>query len=148
MELVEVHERLIYGLSFRTNNSLEMNPATGQIGPLVQRFDSEVLVDYRAGARVYSVYSSYEAELSGGYSVLVGADSVAATKVPLEQVTIPAGRYLKFSAQGAVPQIVIATWQQIWAYFAAPESVYSRSFTTDFEFYPHQSEVEIFIAIR
>jgi predicted transcriptional regulator YdeE len=148
MELVELNEKLIHGLSIRTNNLVETDPTSGQIGPLVQRFDSEVRVDYRGGARVYSVYFNYEAGISGDYSVLVGADRVASTSLELEQVRIPAGRYLRFAAQGTVPQIVIATWEQIWAYFADPAAAYERSFTTDFEFYPSQSQVEIYIAIR
>jgi predicted transcriptional regulator YdeE len=109
MHVIHVNEKEISGLSARTNNKNEMSPAGGKIASLIQKFDQSVNVNYRAGARVYSVYYDYESDASGDYSILVGADSVESSTVVLETKKIPAGNYLVFSGNGQVPQIVFET---------------------------------------
>lgn len=148
MKLTHVKEKTIFGLSARTNNQNEMNPIGGKIAPLVNRFDELVQVNYRAGARVYSIYYDYESDASGDYSILVGADSVESSVVELQEVTIQEGNYLVFSAQGQVPHIVIETWVKIWSYFASEDCAHTRAYLTDFEFYKSQHEIEIHIGVK
>ncbi len=148
MNVIHVNEKSIVGLSARTNNKNEMNPAVRKIAPLVQKFDEEVSVNYRAGARVYSVYYDYESDASGDYSVLIGADAVASSSLALTEVKIQAGNYLVFSAKGQVPHIVIETWNEIWRYFSSDECMHTRAYRTDFEFYKSQDEIEIHIGIK
>lgn len=148
MSVIHINEKTIFGLNARTNNQNEMNPKTGKIAPLVQRFDESVSVNYRAGARVYSVYYDYESDASGDYSVLIGADAVASSSLALSEVKIQAGNYLVFSAQGQVPQIVFETWGKIWNYFSSEGCVHTRAYVTDFEFYKSQDEIEIHIGIK
>ncbi len=148
MHSVQLQEKIITGLSARTNNQNEQSPATGKIGPLVQQFDQDVVVNYREGARVYSVYYNYESDVTGDYSVLVGADRVASASVELDSVIIQAGKYLVFSGSGQVPQVVFETWEKVWNYFSAENCPHSRAYTTDFEFYKSQSDIEIHIAIE
>jgi predicted transcriptional regulator YdeE len=148
MNVTHVNEKTIVGLSARTNNKNEMSQNTGKIAPLVQRFDESVSVNYRAGARVYSVYYDYESDASDDYSVLIGADSVEASAVELSEIKIQEGNYLVFSAQGQVPQIVFETWSEIWRYFSNDECMHTRAYVTDFEFYKSQDEIEIHIGIK
>jgi predicted transcriptional regulator YdeE len=148
MNVTHVNEKTIFGLSARTNNKNEMNPEGGKIAGLVQKFDASVNVNYRSGARVYSVYSDYETDASGDYSVLVGADVVESSAMVLETVKIHEGSYLVFSAQGQVPEIVFETWSKVWRYFENENCPYARAYTTDFEFYKSQSEIEIHIAVK
>lgn len=148
MKLTYVNGKRIFGLSARTNNQHEMNPAGGKIPSLVQRFDESVQVNYRAGARVYSVYYDYVSDATNDYSILVGADSVESSAVELQDVNIQEGNYLVFSAQGQVPQIVIETWVKIWNYFASADCAYTRAYLTDFEFYKSQNEIEIHIGVK
>ena len=148
MNVIYVDEKTISGLNARTNNQNEMNPNTGKIAPLVQRFDESVSVNYRAGARVYSVYYDYESDASGDYSVLIGADAVESSSLELSELKIQAGNYLVFSAQGQVPQIVIETWGNIWRYFSSEDCAHARAYVTDFEFYKSQNEIEIHIGIK
>lgn len=148
MNTVYLNEKAIFGLCARTNNANEINPSTGKIGPLVHAFDSNVQVDYRGGARVYSVYYDYESDVSGNYSVLVGADAVESSAVELSEVKIRAGDYLVFSGSGQVPHIVIETWGKIWSYFGNPDCPHTRAYVTDFEFYKTQNEIEIYIGIK
>ncbi len=148
MQLVTVNEKIISGLSIRTRNALEMNPETAQIGKLIQRFDQNIRVNFKEGARVYSVYFDYESDVSGEYTMLAGADRIESSKEVLQEVTIRAGTYLMFSGCGEVPQMVIDTWSTIWQYFSDPKAAHQRAYTTDFEFYPSQHAVEIYIAIK
>ena len=148
MEIFNVEEKTISGFSIRTSNAKEFNSATAQIGKLFQRFDKSVAVDYKGGAREFSVYFNYESDVSGEYSVLMGADKIVSSSEELASITIPAGKYLKFSANGDIPKIVIDTWSQIWKYFSSPDVPHQRAYTIDFEQYKSQLEVEIYIAIK
>jgi predicted transcriptional regulator YdeE len=148
MNIVQLNEKIILGLSARIDNESEKNPTTGKIGALVQRFDQNVVVNYRAGARVYSVYYDYESDVSGAYTVLIGADNVESSVVGLDRVKIQAGSYLVFSGNGQVPQVVFETWSKVWNYFSSEHCHYLRAYTTDFEFYKSQYEIEIHIAIK
>ena len=148
MHEIQVFEKTIFGLAARTNNENEMNPKQGKIAGLVHQFDSSVVVNYRSGARVYTVYSEYEADVSGNYSVLVGADRVESSTIELESVKIQEGNYLVFSSQGQIPNIVFETWAKIWNYFGNANCPHSRAYSTDFEFHKSQYEIEIHVAIK
>ncbi len=148
MDIVNVKEKRIHGISIRTTNAREMAPKTARIGALVQKFDECVTVDYAAGARVYNVYSDYESDASGEYAILAGTDNPASSTVELEHVVIPDGKYIVFRGRGEVPHIVIETWGHIWAYFSQDNPQYKRTFSTDFEFYKTQNDIEIYISIE
>jgi len=149
VKIVRLDDKHIMGISIRTKNVDEMNPATAKIGALYQRFDKQVPVDYQNGARVYGVYYNYESDHSGEFSVLAGVDIIdPALAEGLENVTLPAATYLVFEATGEMPQVVIETWKTIWDYFSKPDVQYQRAYTTDFEFYKNQNEVAIHIAIK
>lgn len=149
MKLVTVEEKIITGICVRTSNASEFNPKTARIGALYQDFDQKVAVDYKRGARVYGVYYDYESDHLGEFSVLAGTDQL--TEAPteqLEQITLGRGDYLVFSAKGPVPQVVIDTWARVWDYFSNAESEHQRAYTTAFEHYKSQDEVDIYIAVK
>ena len=148
MKIVEAEEKQISGISIRTTNANEMNPATAKIGALYQRFDQNVSVDYKSGARVYGVYYDYESDASGEFNVLAGSDCVESTTERLEQVLIPAGKYMVFEGKGEMPQAVIDAWSKVWEYFANENSPHQRTYTIDFECYKSQDEADVHIAIR
>lgn len=149
MKIVNLNkERTIKGLQVRTNNKHEMDPACAKIGNLARRFDEHVVVDYRGGARVYGVYSEYEADLNGMFTVLIGADRIDKSQLELSEVIIPKGKYLVFTGSGQVPQVVIDTWKKVWTYFEETACDHQRAYTTDFEFYKNASSIEIYISIK
>ena len=149
MKIVQLNEKQITGISIRTTNANEINPQSSKIGVLHQKFDATVPVNYKEGARVYGVYYDYESDHNGEFSVLAGADQVERNIAEhLEAITLPAGAYMVFEAKGKVPEIVIETWANIWAYFAQSGIDYMRSYKTDFEYYKNQSEVEIYISVK
>lgn len=149
MKLVEKDEQRIIGLSTRTTNTKEMDPTTGRIGPLWKEFDDKVEVDYQKGNRVYGVYFNYESDATGEYSVLAGTDQLEAkTSADLETIIIRSGKYLVFSAKGDIPRIVFETWGRIWEYFSKNDAEYERSYTTDYEHYVNQNEIDVYIAVK
>ncbi|MBB1274895.1 GyrI-like domain-containing protein [Psychromonas sp. SR45-3] len=149
MTIRKVSEKILHGLSIRTDNETEMSTDKGKIGALWQQFDKTVDVDYKSGERVYGVYFDYESDASGQFNVLVGFDGKnRPVSVPLQKVVIPAGQYLVFKHKGEMPQIAIDGWTEVWDYFADENAPQQRAYSTDFEFYPNGNEIEIHIAIK
>ena len=148
MELVEREEKIIHGISTRTRNASEMDPATSKIAPLWQKFDKHVDVEYKKGYRVFGIYSDYESDMHGAFNVLAGTDQVnAKSSIALETKTIPAGSYLVFIAKGEMPKIAFEAWGQVWDYFSKDDQAYERAYTIDFEYYAH-NEIQVHIAVK
>ena len=143
----------VTGLSVRTRNSDEMNPATARIGELWERFFSQSW-ERRLPARgdtddrIFGVYSGYESNEHGAFDVTAGV-AVPPPVAPVAgavQVTVLEGRYLVFTGQGAMPQAVIETWGEVWRYFAQNPGI-RRCFGTDFEAYEGPDTVAIHIGV-
>jgi len=151
MKIIQFEKKEITGISIRTTNSNEMSPETAKIRKLHQRFDNNIVVDYKSGARVYGVYFDYESDATGEFSVLSGTDGISSTHIEVEKLTLLSGKYLVFEGNGEMPQAVIDTWMEIWTYFSeenASNAEYQRAYTTDFEYYKNQNDFEIFISIK
>jgi predicted transcriptional regulator YdeE len=147
MNLVNIDSKSIFGLVLRTSNATELDPKTAQIAQFVQEVDREVKINYREGRRAYSVYHNYESDMSGEFDILMGSDEIEYSTQPLRTVTIEAGHYLEFEAEGEMPEMVIELWMQIWAYFSSDTCKYKRRYTTDFEYYKTANQVSVFIAV-
>ncbi|MFC1749528.1 GyrI-like domain-containing protein [Pseudomonadota bacterium] len=149
MRVVQAGPKKISGLSIRTLNNDEMNSTTAKIGPLWEKFDSAVTVDYKNGARMYGLYFGYESDANGEFTVLAGTDQVSPPSTAvLEEITIPAGKYLVFEAKGEMPQIVIDAWGDIWNCFSSGDAEYERAYNVDFEYYNNENEIEIYISVK
>lgn len=137
----------IAGISVRTTNAAEFNPATGKIAGLWSQFFSEGLFDKLPGkladSPVYGVYSGYESDHMGAFDVTAGV----ATSKPEGPLVLQAGDYLVFTATGPMPQTVLQTWDVVWQYFQTNPSV-QRSYATDFEAYLGPDKVEIHIGVK
>lgn len=146
MKTVQVEGFQISGIKVRTKNEDEMNPESAKIGALWQGFGSQVAPKLTDGARVYGVYCHYESDAEGAFDVYAGSDGLKDTD-QFEQLEVQTGEYMVFSGQGDMPQAVIDTWVAIWQYFSElPER--ERAYTTDFEFYKSENEVEVYIAVK
>ena len=150
MTEVILEERRVYGLSTRTTITQEMDPSQAKIGPLWQRFDQEVPVDYQNGERVYGVYSNYESDATGAFSAVAAYDGKK--RATLEEVTLPSGKYLLFEAEvngaddAARTKTVIQLWTEVWEYFSK-QPKYTRAFQTDFDFYNGPTHIEVYVSI-
>ena len=147
IQKIELQTKTVTGLQIRTKNADEMNTETQKIAPLWGRFFHEVLPTLSEGATVYGVYHNYESDAQGAFDVLVGADNLKVTD-EMKSVALQAGKYLMFPVKGELPQAIIDTWMQIWAYFEDPSIDERRAYETDFELYKSADEVEIYIGVN
>ena len=144
----------VAGISVRTRNSEEMNPAIARLGGLWNRFFSQSwerqLPSRGDDGRIFGVYSAYESNEHGAFDVTAGvavAEPHLAQAVPgAHRVDIEAGDYLVFTGEGDMPQMVIDTWMRIWHYFADNPQV-QRRFGTDFEAYEGPDKVSIHVGV-
>jgi predicted transcriptional regulator YdeE len=135
----------VIGLSTKTQNTDEFNEKTAKLPSLWQQFYSS---DLAANANIFEVYSDYESDANGLYTVTVGiTDNGNRTGTEFAYVKIPAGNYLVFQGTGPMPATVVETWKKIWNYFET-ESNYQRSFISDFEAYSGSDKVAIYIGVK
>jgi predicted transcriptional regulator YdeE len=143
----------VLGIGVVTSNAAEANPARGKIAGLWTRFYQDDLLQKIPGKKnpavPLAVYSDYESDQTGEYRLIAGAavDPGVSTPEGMLRATIPAGNYLLFEAEGDMPSVVIETWKTVWSHFLEP-SGHVRAYATDFEMYPAQRAVEIYISIK
>jgi predicted transcriptional regulator YdeE len=142
---------LITGLQIRTINTNEFNPEAAKIMGLWEDFHNTTLISQisEKDPFIYGVYSDYQSDENGEYSVTAGINSVNITSQDhnLQDIVIHPGNYLVFEARGELPGAIIETWQYIWTYFSDPSNP-KRKFTSDFEKYISETEVDIHIAVE
>jgi predicted transcriptional regulator YdeE len=159
-ELVKKAEIKLVGLTARTNNTNEMNPKTSKIGELAGRFWSQNIaseISHRINPGVtLSVYTEYDSNEHGDYTYFIGEEVSSFENIPagLQQLTIPAATYLKFTtSQGKMPDVVINAWRQIWK-MSATDLGGDRAYVADFELYdqraidPVNANLDIYIGIK
>jgi predicted transcriptional regulator YdeE len=140
MNKVTIASFSISGSSIRTNNSLEASPA-GKIPALWGQFYTSQTVPAK---QVYGVYSDYESDASGEFTVTAGTKENGLSN---SNVAIKSGTYLAFAANGPMPVAIIDAWKAVWEHFSHVQS-YARSYKTDFEEYSGQESAMIYIGIK
>lgn len=159
-ELTSKSEIKLVGLSARTNNKNEMNPASSKIGELATRFWSQNIASKIANRKnpgvTLAVYTDYESDEHGDYTYFIGEevgsfDNIASS---MQTLIIPAANYQKFTtSNGSMPQVVIQAWQQIWK-MSADDFGGKRTYRADFEVYderaqdPTHTSLDIYIGIK
>lgn len=159
-ELVNKPEIKVIGLSVRTNNRNEMNPATGKIGGLVGRYFSQHLAEQIPNRKhpgvTFAVYTDYASDEHGDYTYFIGEEVASFENIPepFKKLIIPAVKYQKFTTpSGKMPEVVIHAWQQIWKMTAADFGG-KRAYQADFEIYddrardPANTCLDIYIGIE
>ena len=160
-EKVQLGEIKLIGLAVRTNNKNEMNPATSKIGALAGAYWNQQVAnkfEHRAKPGVtYSVYTEYESDEHGEYTYFIGEEVSSLENQDQSQfklLIIPAGTYQKFTTEpGKMPDIVIATWMQIWQ-MQEIDFGGKRKYIADFEIYDErasnfeQAVMDIYIGIK
>src|SRR3990167_8903951 len=142
-ELANKSEIKLVGLTARTSNKNEMNPQTSKIGELAGRFWSQNIANQIPNHKnpdvTLSVYTEYDSNEHGDYTYFIGEEvnSFENTSSELQQLTIPAAKYQKFTTpSGKMPDVVINAWQQIWK-MSANDFEGDRAYIADFEVYDH-----------
>ncbi len=146
MKIQKIEKLMLAGLSVTTNNENEMNPETSKISQLWEDYQDKNILgatfNKAKKSSMYGVYSNYTSDLNGDYEVTV---AVEVTK-PKKAIVIENQRYLVFSKDGELPDIVIDCWKDIWEYFEN-EPEYQRAYTIDFEKYTREDGIDIYISI-
>ncbi len=152
-KLIILNEIKIVGTSVRTTNQAEADPSTTKIQGNWERFFANNIAEKipnKQSRGLLGIYTDYESDHHGAYThlVAVAVHQVEETPEGLVSLTVPAGRYFVFTAEGELPKAVVDTWSIIWDYFSE-DSDYKRSYTVDFEEYDleNPNKVDIYIAI-
>lgn len=99
---------------------------------------------------IYCVYTNYESDAKGKYSVIVGiASTDHDSELPEDLVrhTIPESDYLCLPIKGDYPLSLVRTWEWIW------KTDLPRAYTSDFEYYPEgminptEPKLDVYIAL-
>ena len=153
-KVVTRNEKKVIGIAVRTSNQLEVHHSTAQIPKAWSRFAADKILEQIPNqahkTTVLGVYTDYESDQNGKYSLIIGTEVTSLDDIPagMTGITVPPAKYLEFKFEGKLPDVVTAAWQQIWKYFAG-NADYQRIFSTDFEVYDskHPDKVDIFIAV-
>lgn len=149
MKGVSIESFEVVGVGVRTKNSDEMNLSKAKIAPLWGQFFLDVLPKISEGAGVYGVYTNYESDHTGLYDLVACTDDMSLDKLSDSvSFNVESGKYLVFSAKGELPKVTINLWVVIWHYFSVSNCAHERAYTTDFEFYKDDFEIEISISIK
>ncbi len=150
---IRTDSKIIAGISARTTNARESAPDTASIPGLWSRFlgenIGEQISNEQGSHTVYGVYTDYESDHAGAYTLIIGKeiDDEASAPEGMTRKKLPAGSYLKFERAGKLPEAVVETWKEIWAYFEG-STEYQRAYTADYEEYTSEEGVAIYIAVE
>jgi predicted transcriptional regulator YdeE len=141
-EKIELPARRFAGLAARVNNS---QPEL--LYDHWRRFNSDETVARitgKASSAVVSVYTEYESDYTGEYTLLIGYEIEADAVVPggLRLIEAPAQKYAVILAQGPQPETVQRAWQWVWA------SALDRAYTVDFDENLGPEDVRVHVALR
>jgi len=147
----------LVGISCRTNNLAEMEPATAKISTTIKKYIAlSTKIKHDKPSTTYCVYTNYESDFSGDYTYFIGKEVAEFNNIPAEfdTLTIPAQNYTKFTTEpGSMPMVCIEMWKKIWN--MNPEELGGeRAYRADFEIYnerandPQQTILDIYIGIK
>jgi predicted transcriptional regulator YdeE len=99
------------------------------------------------GGPLASAYTDHAVDVGSYYTQTVGYQCNSLDQVTPGHIVswLPAGKYAKFSSTGTFPRILIDLWDRVHAAESAGQIV--RSFTGDFEFYPHAYGIELYVSV-
>ena len=146
MKTKRIEKLMISGISVVTNNQNELDENNAKIPQLWDDYFSQDIYkktfNKAKDGYMYGVYSDYVTGEEGDYTITVG---VEVTK-PKKAIVIENQKYLVFTKQGELPDVVIEAWQEVWNYFDG-EPEHERAYKIDFEKYVSEEEIEIYISI-
>ena len=118
-----------------------------QIGAFWRRFFAEKITQalpQRNNDAIYSLYTEYDSDHTGEYTLLLGYEIPADAEVGegLTKTTIPASSYAVIDARGPQPDTLIDAWQAVWS------SSLARNYSCDFDIHWGPEAVEIYVSIE
>jgi predicted transcriptional regulator YdeE len=156
-KIVELDGFILIGIEARTNNTESGRAA---ISEQWGRFFKEGIFDRipnKLDSSIYALYTDYESNRDGEFSLVIGGKADAAAVAPPGMVkkSILKQKYAVLtSSQGPVAKVVPEAWKQVWNLEDRSGLGGPRSYALDFELYgppsrdPNHAEVDLYIGIR
>ena len=151
---------IFVGVPTVTSNDQEKSEETAKIPGAWQDFflndRGAQIVNSVDSSKIYGMYTDYETDHNGHYTMAIGTFVNSADIVPEGMVVkkLPASKYQVFeSSNGIVNEVVPNLWRKVWATFEKPKSL-ARTYTGDFEVYeydefdPFNCQMQICIAVK
>lgn len=142
----------VIGISTRTTN--ENGRAAEDLEKLWGRFWGEEIqqqIPNKVDNDIYAVYTEYETDFTGTYTVIIGSSVKSLEDIPegFVGITIEKAVYQKFVSKGKMPEAVVNTWMEIWGNKDL-DRAYKADFTVHGEKYydGDKAEVETFISVE
>ncbi|MDY4004653.1 MAG: hypothetical protein SOY68_01925 [Fusobacterium varium] len=105
-------------------------------------YDTSVKIPKDKELNKYAVYSEYESDYKGDYTLFIGVDKIDSHK----EIIIEEENYKIFSVDTSSPHGIIMAWQKIWE--MEEQGLLNRAYTVDYEKYYPDGKIEIFIALK
>ena len=105
-------------------------------------YDTSVKIPKDKELNKYAVYSEYESDYKGDYTLFIGVDKIDSHK----EIIIEEENYKIFSVDTSSPHGIIMAWQNIWE--MEEQGLLNRAYTVDYEKYYPDGKIEIFIALK
>jgi predicted transcriptional regulator YdeE len=156
-KIVELDGFTLIGIEARTNNTESGRAA---ISEQWGRFFQEGILERipnKLDSIVYALYTDYERNRDGEFSLLIGgkANDDAPAPPGMVKKSVPKQKYAVVpSAAGPVAKVVPEAWKQVWNLEDSSGLGGPRSYRADFELYgprsrdPNHAEVDLYIGIR
>ncbi len=142
----------VVGISTRTTN--ENGQGVKDIETLWEKFwgdDIQNQIPNKVNDDIYAVYTEYETDFTGPYTVIIGLPVSSLEDIPagFVGITIEKATYQTFVSKGKMPEAVVKTWMEIWQNKTLNRA-YKADFTIHGEKYYNgdQAEVETFISVK
>ena len=152
MEKVKLEPFNIIGISIKTTNKNHL--AEKEIKALWEEFivkNIKKIIPNKIDEAIYSLYTDYESDHNGPYTVILGCKVKSLEKIPEGMLgkSFLGGNYAKIIAHGDLTEgMIVNEWTKIW------DMDLDRKFTTDFELFgekaqdPKNSEVAFYVAVN
>jgi predicted transcriptional regulator YdeE len=147
-ETVDLDEVRLIGATLRTSNA-----RGAEIGAFWGRLFSEghfERIPNKASDDIYGVYTDYESDHLGEYTLFVGSPVTSVDDVPegMSTLTIAPGRYARFVLPDATPTSIVAVWTQIWDSALEPRRAYVADFDRTYRADDGEMRAETYLGLR
>lgn len=149
-EIVDLKEKIVAGITIRTNNSdPNMPKAIG--GAWYKFFEGGVYqsIPNKKNNNSIGLYTNYEDKVNGDYDMVVCCEISKEENLPegIDIKKIGEGKYAKFVVKGHIPKAVAEFWEKLWTLDL------DRKYGYDFEEYKgecdmNDAEISIYISIN
>ncbi len=141
-EIVERDETWVAGLPVRSPKR-----ALGKLQDRDLEAAWAAVLHQELGGPLASAYTDYCGELRTYNTQIVGYQCASFDGITRGHLVarLPRGAYARFSSVGNFPQVMTDLWMQIA--YAEEHNLIKRTFTGDFECYPHAYKIDLYLAV-